>query len=313
MDSSYIFTAAASVILTYLLLKIFQTYFLKNNILDNFNHRSSHKVIATRSGGVSIIASIFIISCSYYIFNQTIYDYSLLIPILLLGLIGIYDDIYTLDFKLKFIFQIIAAKIIIDSGLIVDNFHGILGIYEINRTVAQVITILIICSIINSINFIDGLDGLAGTVIIVFLSFFELFSKYTSELLGLTIIVISALFSFLYFNFKKNNKIFLGDSGSLFFGGLVSIYVLTILSNNYYIDNQFDINKILFVISILSYPIVDFTRIIFTRILAGKSPFIADNNHIHHILNRRLKSHVKVLIVIFSFQIMIFTILQLIF
>ena len=312
MDSSYIFTAAASIILTYLLLKYFKHIF-KNNILDNFNHRSSHKVIATRSGGVSIIASIFIISCSYYIFNQTIYDYSLLIPILLLGLIGIYDDIYTLDFKLKFIFQIIAAKIIIDSGLIVDNFHGILGIYEINRTVAQVITILIICSIINSINFIDGLDGLAGTVIIVFLSFFELFSKYTSELLGLTIIVISALFSFLYFNFKKNNKIFLGDSGSLFFGGLVSIYVLTILSNNYYIDNQFDINKILFVISILSYPIVDFTRIIFTRILAGKSPFIADNNHIHHILNRRLKSHLKVLIVIFSFQIMIFTILQLIF
>ena len=57
-------------ILTYLLLKIFQTYFLKNNILDNFNHRSSHKVIATRSGGVSIIASIFIISIFYYIFNQ---------------------------------------------------------------------------------------------------------------------------------------------------------------------------------------------------------------------------------------------------
>ena len=173
MDSSYIFTAAASIILTYLLLKIFQTYFLKNNILDNFNHRSSHKVIATRSGGVSIIASIFIISCSYYIFNQTIYDYSLLIPILLLGLIG-FMMIYTLDFKLKFIFQIIAAKIIIDSGLIVDNFHGILGIYEINRTVAQVITILIICSIINSINFIDGLDGLAGTVIIIF-ELFELF------------------------------------------------------------------------------------------------------------------------------------------
>ena len=49
----------------------------------------------------------------------------LLIPILLLGVIGLYDDIYNLDFKLKFIFQIIAAKIIIDSGLIVDNFHGL--------------------------------------------------------------------------------------------------------------------------------------------------------------------------------------------
>ena len=79
---------------------------------------------------------------------------------LLLGLIGLYDDVYNLDFKLKFIFQIIAAKIIIDSGLIIDNFHGLFGIYEINRVSAQILTIFIICLIINSINFIDGIDGL---------------------------------------------------------------------------------------------------------------------------------------------------------
>ena len=65
--------------------------------------------------------------------------------------VGLYDDVYKVDFKLKFLFQIITAKIMIDSGLIIDNFHGIFGLYEINRVLAQCVTILVICSIINAI------------------------------------------------------------------------------------------------------------------------------------------------------------------
>ena len=78
----------------------------------------------------------------------------------ILLVVGLYDDIYDVDFKLKFLFQIIIAKILIDSGFIIDNFHGILGVYELNRIFAQVFTAFIIYSfIINSINFIDGVDG----------------------------------------------------------------------------------------------------------------------------------------------------------
>ena len=72
------------------------------------------------------------------------FDYSIMVPISLLVVVGLYDDIYNVDFKLKFIFQIIAAKMIIDNGLIIDNFHGILGIFEINRIIAQVITIFVV-------------------------------------------------------------------------------------------------------------------------------------------------------------------------
>ena len=83
-------------------------------------------------------------------------------------IVGLYDDIYKLDFKLKFIFQIIAAKIIIDSGLIIDNLQ-VLGVFEINRIIAQILTIFIIVSIINAINFIDGIDGLANILWFYFL------------------------------------------------------------------------------------------------------------------------------------------------
>ena len=61
-------------------------------------------------------------------------------------IVGLYDDIYKLDFKLKFIFQIIAAKIIIDNGLIIDQSSWVFGIYELNRIIAQLITIFFICS-----------------------------------------------------------------------------------------------------------------------------------------------------------------------
>ena len=308
-----IFIAIISLLNTFILLKIFQSLFLSIGIKDRINKRSSHKVIATRSGGVSIIISIFIISTVYYLFNSTIYDFSLLIPMLLLGLIGLYDDVYNLDFKLKFIFQIIAAKIIIDSGLIIDNFHGLFGIYEINRASAQILTIFIICSIINSINFIDGIDGLAASIVIFFISSFEFFSKYDAELNYLSIMIICSLIPFLFYNFRKNKKIFLGDSGSLFLGGLISIYVLKILSNDYLIKSEFDINKILFVISILSYPIIDFTRVILIRLKNGNSPFIADSNHIHHILLKKFKSHYKVLLIINLSMLFLLLIIQYIF
>ena len=89
----------------------------------------------------------------------------------------------------------------------------------------------------------------------------------------------------------SKSKVFLGDSGSLLLGGLVSIYVLHILSNDYLIKAEYDVNKILFVISILTYPIIDIIRIFFLRIFNGKSPFVADKNHLHHLLLNRFKSH----------------------
>ena len=89
--------------------------------------------------------------------------------------VGSYDDIYDVDFKLKFIFQVIAAKIIIDSGLIIDNLHGVFGIFELNRIVAHLLTIFIIVAIINAINFIDGVDGLAISVVLLFIGCFEFF------------------------------------------------------------------------------------------------------------------------------------------
>ena len=235
--------------------------------------------------------SLFLISVFFYLNNNEIYDFSLLVPIAIMLCVGLYDDIYKLDFKLKFIFQIIVAKIIIDNGLIIDNLHGIFGVFELSRVLGQLFTIFIIVAIINSINFIDGIDGLAISVVTLFLLSFEFFSSTTSDMFLLTLIILGSVVPLYFFNYRIKNKVFLGDSGSLFLGSIVSIYVLKILSQDYSIKPIYDVNKVIFVISILSYPIFDVIRIFFLRLYQGKSPFLADKQHIHHLILGKTKEH----------------------
>ena len=291
---------------------LFNKVFLKNKITDSINDRSSHSVIATRTGGISIFTVVFLISIYYYLTPKDVYDFSILIPLAIMVLVGLYDDIYKVDFKLKFIFQIIAAKIIIDNGYSIENLHGFLGVYELGRILSQILTIFIIIAIINAFNFIDGLDGLAISVFTTFILSYEFFSKFYTSFSALSYVLIIAILPLYYFNFRKKNKVFLGDSGSLFLGGLVSIYVVDILSVNYIIKPVFDVHKLVFIISILSYPIIDLIRVFFLRIYKGSSPFIADKNHIHHFLVSKFKNHYSVVLIIILFTTLMTLMTQLI-
>ncbi len=302
-----------TLLLSFFFIVSFQKYYKKRGIIDKINNRSSHNELATRSGGIAIYLTLFAISIYYYLNGNEIYDFSFLIPLSILVVVGLYDDIYEVDFKLKFIFQIIVAKIIIDSGLSIENFHGVLGLYEIDRISSQILTIFIIVAVINSINFIDGIDGLAITAVIFFIAGFEFFSKYESPFYFLSHIVFFSMIPLYYFNNRKKDKVFLGDSGSLFLGTLISIYVIFILNNEYIIKEEYDLNKIIFVISILTYPIIDIVRVFFIRVFKGKSPFVADRNHIHHILIKKFKSHKIVVLGIYIVNIIFVLTLQYIF
>lgn len=299
--------------LSCIIIIISQKYFLYNNYIDKIKTRSSHSSIATRNGGVSLFSTLFLISIYFYLSGYDIYEFSLLIPLAILSAVGLYDDINGVDFKLKFIFQIIAAKIIIDNGLIIDNLHGFAGIYEISRITAQLLTVFVIVAIINSINFIDGIDGLAISNVILFICGFEFFAVEQTTYSNLSTILIASIIPIYYFNFRKKNKVFLGDSGSLFLGGIISIYVITVLTNDYIISPEYDLHKILFVISILFYPIIDIIRIFFSRLFKGTSPFRPDKNHIHHLILKKINNHFIVTLIISSISILFLIFSQIIF
>ena len=311
-----IFTASFIIFIlcfSFCLIYVIQKIFISKNITDKITSRSSHSSLASRSGGLSVFLTVFIISCYYYLQGYEIYDFSIIAPISMLTIVGLYDDLYNVDFKLKFIFQIIFAKIIIDNGFIIDNLHGVFGLFEIGRLLAQVLTILIIVAIINAINFIDGIDGLAISITLLFIISFEFFASSNTGFYNLSILILSTLMPLYYFNFKKNSKVFLGDSGSLLLGGIVSVFVINILSNSYLIKPQFDLHKILFVISILFYPIIDIIRIFFLRLIKGKSPFQPDNNHIHHLLLKRTNNHIYTTLIITGISIFFIILIQILF
>ena len=143
-----------------------QKLFIHYKRFDDYNYRSSHKTLATRTGGIGIFLTVFIISLYFYFQGIELFDYSLFIPLGIMFVIGVYDDLYNADFKLKFLMQIIVAKIIIDQGYLISNYHGLFGLYEVPWLLAQVSTIFVFLVVVNAINFIDGIDGLAITIVI---------------------------------------------------------------------------------------------------------------------------------------------------
>jgi len=277
-----------------------QKLFIHYKRFDDFNHRSSHKSLATRTGGIGIFLTVLIISLYYYFQGIDLFDYSLFIPIGIMFVIGVYDDLYNADFKLKFLLQIIVSKILIDQGYVISNFYGLFGLYQVPWLLAQASTIFVFLVVVNAINFIDGIDGLAITETIKTILIFEFYSKDLSVLNPLGFLIISSILPLYYFNFKKQKKVFLGDAGSLVLGTLIMIYVLNTLNTNFVFKSGYSSNKTLFVVVVLLYPLIDLLRVFTLRIKDKKSPFLPDKRHIHHIIFNKTKSSlVSTLIILF--------------
>jgi len=283
-----------------------QEIFVLYKKFDDFNHRSSHKTLATRTGGIGVFLTILIISLYYYFQKVELFDYSLFIPMAIMFVIGVYDDLYNADFKLKFFLQIIVAKILIDQGYVISNYYGLFGFYEVPWLLAQLSTVFVFLVVVNAINFIDGIDGLAITEVIKVILIIEFFSDDFTSLAPLGFLVITSILPLYYYNFKKKRKVFLGDAGSMLLGTLVMIYSLYTLGDNYYFKPEVSPNKTMFIILVLIYPLVDLLRVFILRIKDGNSPFVADQNHIHHLFSINKKfSPVKTIIFINSVGLMI--------
>jgi len=290
-----------STIIHYGIQKVF-IYFKK---FDNFNHRSSHKTLATRTGGIGIFLTVLIIALYYYFQKVELFDYSLFIPLGIMFVVGVYDDFYNADFKLKFFLQIIVAKILIDQGYVITNYHGLFGLFEIPWLLAQLSTIFVFIVIVNAINFIDGIDGLAITEVIKTIALIEFFSIGFTPLAPMGLIVFGSILPLYYFNFKKKRKVFIGDGGSLLLGTLVAIYVFFTLGDTYTLKTDWSINKTLFAVLVLLYPLIDLLRVFILRIKEGQSPFVADQNHLHHIMFKSYPHHIKTFAIILIFNLWI--------
>ncbi len=186
--------------------------------------------------------------------------------------------------------QILAAVIIVSLGEVrINEIQGILD-FPLEAGWSVAISIFIFVFMLNGFNLIDGIDGLAAITGIVSLSSFSVLFYIDGfyHIPMLSGALIGGLFAFIYYNmYCVRKKIFMGDTGSLLIGFVVSIVAVSFLKfNNQYVDIESHKHMLnstpAIAVAILIVPIIDTIRIFFLRILRGNSPFTPDKNHIHH-------------------------------
>lgn len=274
---------------------------LNKGLTADVNNRSSHKNPIPNLGGVAIFFSIILTSLLFSKFYNIQQVISFLSIAIILFFLGLKDDLMILSSRTKFGTQLIAAILFVELfELYITNFNGFFNIYEVNELVGKASTIFLIILIVNAYNLIDGIDGLAGTTAILFLiPTLILYIKIGIE--SYIILIMSSLgsiFGFLYFNFSKSKKIFLGDTGSMVIGFLLAFFSVKILTNQTSEGIILNNNNQLFVFSLLFFPIYDTARVFFIRIRNKKSPFEADKNHTHHRFLGLGINHLKTTIII---------------
>jgi UDP-GlcNAc:undecaprenyl-phosphate GlcNAc-1-phosphate transferase len=269
----------------------------KYGFIDRLNKRKVHKVPMPRLGGLGIILGVIAGLCII----RPDYEHLMGISIgaLIIVMIGILDDKYTLNAKTKFIAQLFAAIIVVTSGLnipfITLPFSGQFefGIFS------YVITVLWIVGITNSINLIDGLDGLAGGVATIAIStilVMAILDPYPHLMtIAFSVVLIGSTLGFLLFNFYPA-KIFMGDSGSLFLGYTISI--ISILG----LFKSVTFVSLIVPIIILAVPISDTLFAMIRRILNKQGIMSPDRGHLHHCLLAMGYNHRTTVLIVYGFS-----------
>ena len=204
--------------------------------------------------------------------------FTILLPALILGAMGLFDDLRSLSPWPRLILQIVVGTLA--AFLIVEN--GTTGTPFGSSTLNTAITIFWIVGICNSINFFDNLDGAAaGAVAIAALGVFVIAFDRGQELIGaLSIVTAGATIGFLMWN-KSPAKIYMGDAGALFLGIIIS--VATIRLNPGVTPSW---KSLTIPVILLAVPLLDTCVAVFSRIARGVSPLTGGKDHLSHRLVR---------------------------
>ena len=302
MNYSFVaLTFLISVIIAWIIIPRILLISIKKKLFDEPNERKIHKFVVPRLGGVSFFPTILFAVCCVFAFRYLFgYEVKAIIAeyilpemllficgLTLLYVIGIADDLVGVRYHKKFFVQLLCAVFFPISGLWINNLYGLLGVYEISAWIGMPLTVLTVIFITNAINLIDGIDGLASglssVALIVFGYLFLLNELYTYSMIAFA--SLGVLIPFFYFNVFGNategRKIFMGDTGSLTLG-----YILSFLAIRYSQYNPdimpYTQGAVVIAFSTLLVPALDVVRVVLLRARKGKALFLPDKNHIHH-------------------------------
>ena len=246
--------------------------------------RKTQKEPVPYLGGIAIAISIVVLTFAAVIHSDSTQSTfplaaTLLFPAIFLGLMGLIDDLASLNPLPRLIVQSITAIVVAIFLIKTDT----VGINLQSTHLDEVILVIWIIGICNSINFFDNLDGgAAGTVAVSAIGMALIALGQEQELIAaLSIVTAGSTIGFLMWN-KSPAKIYMGDAGALFLGVIVS--VLTIRLNPGISPKWASISLLPM---LLAVPILDTCVAVFSRIYRGISPFTGGKDHLSHRLMRK--------------------------
>lgn len=259
--------------------------------MDIPNERKVHTKPMPRLGGLAIYFGFLL---GYMLFGE----HSLIMNAILIGsfiivLTGVIDDIKPLTAATKFIGQLAAALIVVCYGNLLLKDVSAFGIYINFSWLSYPITVFFILGCINCMNLIDGLDGLAGGISAIYfltIGIIAAIGGSTGLDFVLSFVMFGATLGFLVHNFYPAS-IFMGDSGSMFLGFIISVVALLGFKN-------VTMTSLIIPLLVLAIPILDTLFAIIRRALKGQNIAKPDKFHIHHqLLNRNFSQRATVLII----------------
>lgn len=276
-------------VLLFILELVFFKIANKYNIIDKPNERSSHSEITLRGGGV-IYPIAFILLVIYELLFHKNQDFLLNywqfgLGLLIISSISFIDDLMDLSSKIRLLFHFISVSLL----LYFINAFQLLPIWAIP------ILFVLIIGILNAFNFMDGINGISGLYSLVVLASILYVNEYLVNFTNQNFIVFPMLASlvFLFFNFRKKAKCFMGDVGSM----AISFWILALLG--LLILKTKDIKYFLF----LAIYGTDTIITIIERLKLKENIFEAHRRHLYQLFaNEKKVDHRKISLVYAFFQ-----------
>ena len=270
----------------------------QKNIVDNPNARKLQRRPVPVLGGACVYFGLIAGLCVANVFFDCSSLFTVMCAMTIMLCVGIVDDIIDLSPTMRFVIEILVVLVAMcANGYMINDFHGLWGVYEVSPYIAMPLTVVAAVGIINAINLIDGVDGLSTGYCVMASILFGIAAGKVGDwsMLILAMIGIGALIPFFLHNvFGKYSKMFIGDGGTLLMGVAISVFVTNILNSdaNYAVLEMMGVGLIPFTLAVLAVPVFDTLRVMTRRIMRGKSPFSPDKTHLHHLFIELGFSHV---------------------
>jgi len=267
------------------------------NLIDHPGGRKAHAKPIPLVGGLAIFVALLVSGTLVGIAHSAGY---FLFALSIVIAVGLWDDVREISPRVKFVIEILAACLMIwGAGVVLTSVGNLLGWRAIGVSMFAVpLTIFAVVGVINSINMMDGLDGLGGSIAFVAFAWYAAVagSSGLDVQFELALIFCGAIAAFLLFNLRfpwqPRARVFLGDAGSLMIGFALGWFAIDLTQGG---GRKMPPIAALWV---LLLPLADCVSLMTRRIVARKSPFVADNHHIHHYLLARGFTHGQTLAIL---------------